>query len=385
MLDPSDESQAEGGPPASDNRLNQPQGRRMAYKYSVHNPAKFTDDEIAEGVDYGNLLSAEVLPDDPPTPLEVALAGHRAIPARYRRVTVRVRDENGRLIAGTGYGIDPDHRDNPDIMWGGINVLPEHRRKGIATQLLAYRVAFARAEAAERLIGGTNERVPAGASFAQAVGAESKMADHLNHLPLAEVDRPMLERWVEEGPRRAPDYELIAWDNVVPEEHMENYLALVLVMNTAPRDDLKMNDFTITAKEVREGEDRLAAVKGEHWTLVARRVSDGDWAGFHDVSWLPSDPKVVWVQSTGVRPEHRGHALGKWLKAAMNIRVLDERPDVTEIRTGNADSNDAMLGINKAMGYRPMISSTTWEVPVDKVEAWLAERGVEIPELPNLS
>jgi hypothetical protein len=47
------------------------------------------------------------------------------------------------------------------------------------------------------------------------------------------------------------------------------------------------------------------------------------------------------------------------------LRALDERPSVKEIRTGNADSNDAMLGINRAMGYRPLMSTTTWELTVD--------------------
>lgn len=70
----------------------------------------------------------------------------------------------------------------------------------------------------------------------------------------------------------------------------------------------------------------------------------------------------MWVGSTGVRPEHRGHALGKWLKAAMTLRVLEERPHVTDIRTSNADSNEAMVGINCAMGYRPLLGTATWEL-----------------------
>ena len=79
---------------------------------------------------------------------------------------------------------------------------------------------------------------------------------------------------------------------------------------------------------------------------------------------MPAYPKVMWVGSTGVRPEHRGHALGKWMKAAMTLRVLAEKPGVDDIRTGNADSNDAMLAINAAMGYRPLLGVTTWELPL---------------------
>jgi GNAT superfamily N-acetyltransferase len=137
-----------------------------------------------------------------------------------------------------------------------------------------------------------------------------------------------------------------------------------------------MNDFSITEEEVRESEKVREAIGREAWTVVARRKSDGAWAGFHDVSYISSEPQTVWVGATGVRPEHRGFALGKWLKAAVTLRILDERPDVTEIRTGNADSNDAMLGINKQMGYRPFIAQTTWELSVDAAESWLRKRSL---------
>lgn len=90
--------------------------------------------------------------------------------------------------------------------------------------------------------------------------------------------------------------------------------------------------------------------------------------------WNPQDPAVVWVGLTAVDPDHRGHALGKWLKATMTLRILDERPEASDIRTGNADSNDAMLGINRAMGYRPMLSIESWMATTDAVRHWLDAR-----------
>jgi hypothetical protein len=74
---------------------------------------------------------------------------------------------------------------------------------------------------------------------------------------------------------------------------------------------------------------------------------------------------VLEVEDTGVHRDHRGRALDKWLKAWMTLRVLDERPTVTDTRTGNTDSNAAMLGINLASGYRPLLRTTTWELAVD--------------------
>ena len=350
---------------------------RAVFTITRHDPKDDTDDEVAERVAFGNVLKNEVLPDDPDATVEQAIAALRSQPARVRRFSFRARDADGRLVGLAGGAIDPDNDDNPDVLWTGVSVHPDARRHGLGTQLLAELVRFARAEGRARLVGTTSEGREPGEAFARTIGATNRQATHLNHLPLAEVDRPMLERWVAEAATRSSDYELIGWDGPVPEEHLANWLDLVVVMNTAPRDDLQLNDFTITAEEVREQEQVMAAAGYETWVLVARHRTTGEWAGFHDVNWDPDQPQFVYVDSTGVRPEHRGHALGKWLKAAMTLRVLDERPQVTNIRTGNADSNDAMLGINKQMGYRPLLGQTVWELPVETAAAWLQGRGFD--------
>jgi GNAT superfamily N-acetyltransferase len=346
------------------------------YRITAHDPAAYTDDELAQSCEFGNVLQAEVLPDDPPTPLDDLIANHRATPARLRRYAFRAWNDEGSLVGRAVTNIDPEHDDNPDLLQVDVLVLPEHRRHGLGGRLLAELVTVAKKENRTRLHFNTNEPVPAGAAFAASLRAAPKMAMHVNHLPLADVDRAQLEQWVADAATRSADYELIGWDDRTPDEHLERWVDIVLVMNTAPRDDLDINDFTYTAEIAREHELQREATGAQAWTLVARHRDTGEWAGFHDVYHSPSAPTIVWVGATGVRPEHRGAALGKWLKAAMTLRVLDERPDVTEIRTGNADSNDAMLGINRAMGYKPFIASTAWELSVDDAEAWLRHRNL---------
>ena len=344
------------------------------YEITLHDPTLDGPDELAVRVSYTNLLRREILPDDPPVTVEQVAAVLAAQPKRIRTYAFRAWDAEGDLVANATTSVDAEERDNPDVLAAGINVLPAHRRRGLGTRLLGELVQLAQDLGKTRIIGDTFEGVDAGAAFADVIGATPRLANHLNHLPLAEVDRPMLERWVADATTRSADYELIGWDGPVPEEHLADWLELVLVMNTAPRDDLEINDFTFTEEQLRDSERVAAAVGQEDWVLVARHRATGAWAGFHNVGYDPNQPAFVYVGSTGVRPEHRGHALGKWLKAAMTLRVLDERPGVTDIRTGNADSNDAMLGINRAMGYRPLIGQMTWELPVETAAAWLRDR-----------
>jgi mycothiol synthase len=340
----------------------------MAGNFSVtrHNAAEFSDEEIAIGTRLYNSFEAEVWPEDPVTPITDAIAAARAVPPRTTRTAFRAWSDDGTLVGSVEVAIDREHDDNPDLLDCAIVVNRDYRGQGIGTALLGHVVEFASAEGRERLVGQTRPRAPDGERFAMRVGAVRKAESHSNHLPTAEVDHRLLESWVRSGPQRAAGYELVAWDGTIPDDHLSAFLDLLLVMNDEPRDDLEVNDFTITPSQWREGEAQGAAIGQERWFLVARRSSDGALAGFHDLAWVPAFPHVMWVGNTGVRAEHRGHALGKWLKAAMTLRVLDEKPEVTDIRTGNADSNDAMLGINRAMGYRPLYATTTWELPIGK-------------------
>jgi GNAT superfamily N-acetyltransferase len=57
---------------------------------------------------------------------------------------------------------------------------------------------------------------------------------------------------------------------------------------------------------------------------------------------------------TAVDPAHREKGLGRWLKAVNLRRLLDERPAVQVVDTGNASSNEPMLNLNVALGFRPL-------------------------------
>jgi mycothiol synthase len=345
----------------------------LGYVITKHDAARDTDQEIAVFHAFATTIDQEVWPEDPITPLAEAIAAHRAVPMRMRRTAIRAWAPDGTLAGSVQLAIDPEHDDNPEVLDCSVWVALAHRRRGVGRALLAEVVAVARADGRTRLIGSTFSRVPAGEMFARSTGAKDGSRSHTNQLLIADVDRDLLESWVEDGPRRAPDYELIGWDGPIPEEHLRAFADLVPVMNDAPRDGLDLNDFTATPAELREKDDVLAALGWQRWTLVARRRSDGALAGLHIVNWMPELPRTVFVWSTGVRAEHRGHALGKWLKAAMTLRILDERTDVADIRTDNADSNDAMLGINREMGYRPMVATTTWELTVDQAARWIED------------
>lgn len=90
-----------------------------------------------------------------------------------------------------------------------------------------------------------------------------------------------------------------------------------------------------------------------------------------DISIQPGSPDRVWVGDTAVEPSHRRRGLGRWLKAAITRRILDELPGVRWVITHNAGSNDAMLAINHDLGFRPAAVVTTWQMPAAQLREQL--------------
>jgi GNAT superfamily N-acetyltransferase len=332
--------------------------------------AALTEDDIVTLNTFGNILKAESNPQDPPTPVDLTRANVRNIPDFVVPSVFWARDPDGSLAA-TAEAVVFKTEDNQHLMDAGINVRPDRRRLGIGSALLRLVTGVAEESGRRLVMFGTSERVPAGAEFVKKTGAEAGLAEHTNRLILSKVDAAMVDRWAKEGPGRAPGYSLVPLDGPYPDELYEKIIAVHEIMNTAPRDDLDMEDWKITPEQMRAWEKRMIATGSQRWSLFAQHDATGEWIGYTEVTWNPKQPKFVWQLGTGVRPDHRGHALGKWLKGAMLRRILDERTEADELRTGNADSNDAMLGINDALGFERFEAHTVWQVSLDRLTAYV--------------
>jgi GNAT superfamily N-acetyltransferase len=323
---------------------------------------------------FANVLSTEAQPDEPTIPFERTASEMRFIPGTIAIHAFCARLPDGSVVA-LSRGSYRELDSNKHLLEISVEVLPDHRRRGLATAMLRPVVDLAEAHGRTLLSAATTDRVPAGEAFARRIGAKLVQAAHSNRLVLSEVDRDIVRRWVDEGPRRAPGYSLIWVDGPAPDHLIGQIAAVMRVMNDAPRDDRDLEDNHITADHYREM-DRAAEKAGiAHLAVFARHDATGQLVGLTDVAWFRAEPRHISQQNTGVRPEHRGHALGKWLKASMLERLLTNGPTgAVEIRTGNADSNDAMLGINRELGFEPYIATSTWEVSTSDARAYLESR-----------
>jgi GNAT superfamily N-acetyltransferase len=295
-------------------------------------------------------IEMERVPEDPPTPAQRRLRDARHEPS-YRSVHRWVaRDDGGRIVGETSLRID-DTPDNRDLAFFDVAVLPESRGRGLGRRLVRAAVRRALDVGRPKLLADAVQRGP-GDAFLAALGGRAVYLERESRLRLADVDRGLMESWVRQAKERADAYSLVAWDGPTPEEHLDGFVAVLHVMNTAPMEALDIEDEIFTPDRVRDAEGAALAQGYELWTMVAADGT-GCFAGLTHVLLDPLRPWRVDQANTGVDPAHRGRGLGRWLKAAMALRLLDERPAAQVVDTWNQDANRPMLSINEAMGFRP--------------------------------
>jgi GNAT superfamily N-acetyltransferase len=325
------------------------------------------DDLIREANDLSNEMSRESVPEDPPRPLEVLARRVRNRPKMLRTRDWLARAPDGRLV-GRGYLVRFEADTNQHLREANIDVLPAHRRKGIARMLFREIVAAA-GDADDVVIEFyTNDRVPSGAAFLKRVGAKEKLASHMNHLDLSELDRALVREWKALDPK---GYRLVWIDGDVPAALVENVIVAYDTMNTAPRGDMAMDDWHTTPEQIQEWDRTRRATGRRRLIALAIHEASGETAGYTELIYDPEVPHVIWQQGTAVVPAHRSQGIGKWIKGAMLERALRDWPMARLVRTGNADANAPMLAINTRLGFKPAWAASIWEIGIAAARGYL--------------
>ncbi|HUR77525.1 MAG TPA: GNAT family N-acetyltransferase [Acidimicrobiales bacterium] len=324
-----------------------------------------SEDELRALYEFGLPLSLELDPETPPDPFE--LWRRQMLITSPFGETRRWVAHDGDAVVGYGNLQLTRTGDNTHLAEFDVEVAASHRRRGLGCEILRRIVDDAEADGRTTLVGGA-PKDSVGTAFLAAVGCEPAIVDRRSRLRLAEVDPSLVEGWLADAKAKASDYSLLLFDGRVPDEHLEAMISVLEVMNDAPRENLEMDDEHETPEQFRDGERRIAERGGVLLQLVARHDPTGEFAGFTTLSFNPLVPQVVWQWGTAVRREHRGHAIGRWLKAANLNNLREHNPSAEFVDTWNAGSNKWMLAINDDLGFRPYIWYAAMQGKIDDVK-----------------
>lgn len=276
-------------------------------------------------------------------------------------VWVAVGDD-GSVVAY--YRISLPDLENLDEANGGPLVHPATRRRGIGRALLRHASERAAAHGRTRF-GATTTAGAAGDAFAEAVGARLDLEEVRRIQYLSEIAPGTVPALRATAEKAAAGYSLISWDGPVPDEYCGPLAEVFNAFNDAPHGENTQPEVW-DADRIRErtGKAVRAGLLRGH-SVAAICDSTGEMAAFTEVGVIPEQPSWGWQQLTAVIRTHRGHRLGLLVKTEMLSLLASAEPQIEQIATGNAATNQYMIAVNEQLGYRVVEPRwRSYEMPV---------------------
>lgn len=332
-------------------------------------PQDWTDEVVVDINAFENGWRALIDPEIPPFPVSLTRAHRRAREEPLRLVIARAA---GGEVIGSAWLQHDEH--NEHLVFAMLTVAPAHRRRGVGTGLLRSVTDIATELRRPTIILATDQLEDAADAFAASLGATVGIRNHINRLVIADADGARLQQWVDDNDGQYA-LEWIVPDGAYPDAALDDMARLRgVLLNDAPMDDVPVNKRTISHEEIRVDERRNEGYGRTRWTLIARHIASGEPVGYTEVFIDHHDARTVYQGATAVDGQHRGHRLGRQLKAAMFQRLVCDAPEAKYIRTFNADSNEPMLAVNNDMGFRPLFAAIRWLIETTDAQTWLEKR-----------
>src|SRR5680860_143095 len=201
----------------------------------------------------------------------------------------------------------------------------------------------------------------AGPAFLKSVGLDRACDDVQRRQDLLTLDRAELDRRFGEVEGRARGYELVHLQGTTPDEMLDGVARMTEAINDAPLDDLALEDEVFSPERIRAFEAAALAHRRRTYRIVARERATGVLVG-HTMVAVDSDrPWFAEQYDTSVLRPHRGHRLGLVLKIEMLRWLRSTEPQLRTLDTWNSASNDHMIAVNEALGYRVIARASEWQ------------------------
>ncbi|MCU1581147.1 MAG: hypothetical protein QOD27_1906 [Microbacteriaceae bacterium] len=284
---------------------------------------------------------------------------------------------DGRIVARAIYETAIE---DADVVWLGVQVLPQFRRLGIGTALSELLETMAAEDNRRKIIVYTvskeapGERVAAPTGFGSVPrdgtevrfllsrGYTLEQVERGSRLALPLDDEDLRGRLDVAAVAAGADYSLHFWMNRTPERWRDDLAVLLTRMSTdAPTAGLEEPEDPWTAERVLDEERRRESSPRTALTTAVEHVPSGRLVGFTELNAPAELDRPVEQGDTLVLKEHRGHRLGTLLKVANLLALQSELPGHPAVITFNAEENRHMLDVNEAVGFLPIGYEGAWK------------------------
>lgn len=318
--------------------------------------------------------AAERDPGDPlPSRREIVAEMFGSSPDRTVRNYLAIVDGEP---AGLGWALTISEADDElQLAEVDLMVRPRHRRQGVATALIAELIPDLIGLGQTSIVAYTCPEVTPEATSAlcRKLGMTKRGEERCSRAGVVDIDENLLAGWIEDAEEDAAGYRLEQWEGLCPDHLAEQWSQAMAAMEDEPLDDFDYNPHTRSADVQRQADE----IKIGHGYRIYRTLAlspGGEAAGISALYVHEDRPQLGHQADTGVLARHRGHGLGRWMKAANYEQVVRAHPDLGVIQTYNAESNPWMLDINVAMGFVPYHAYVGYQGPIETVAAAVGGR-----------
>ena len=317
---------------------------------------------------HNEALRAERMPEDPPLNEAATLAE-----LRHKESAVEKRHfvlwDGAQVVASAKVNLPMDQ--NIHLAFTELSVLAPYRRRGLGKRLMAEIAAYAEQHDRRTLLTNASSRLPDGEAVLRHLGAELAMEQQFIQLDLGELEPGLLTRWMGECTTAAPNYCLWQHQGAYPTDRLGDIASMHDVMNTAPNGERDIQGWQTTPEQLRERDGAMTVGGRQRLTTFAEHRESGQLVALTELFWDPKRATLLFQHATAVRPEHRRHSLGRWIKAANLHAALAANPQARSVRAGNTDDNTGMLRINQKMGFKAHTIHTDWQLGTAALRAYL--------------
>jgi len=268
------------------------------------------------------------------------------------------RDDDGVTVGLLG--VHTPTYDNTHLAWIEVGVHPDHRGRGIGSELLAYGEQVAH-EHGRTSLGTDNWDLPKANAFSLRHGFEQKAVEVNRRQDIAGLDWARVQDLYDDAVRASTAYELVRVTGALSEDLLDSMVALTASINDAPKDDLEIEDDVFSPERLRAYEAAQEAHERNIYRVIARERTTGELAGHSTITVERERPHIAEQHDTAVDRAHRGHRLGALVKTAMLLWMRDTEPALAQLDTWNAESNAHMIAINEQLNYHVVARALAYQ------------------------
>jgi hypothetical protein len=201
-------------------------------------------------------------------------------------------------------------------------------------------------------------------AFAEKAGLPVVKKINYYELKRENINLKALQGWANTKPAPGGGFSLELYHDL-PEELLGKYCSLFTeLLNQMPCENEKQEPYIVKPAVHRNRMDELIA-GGYKFYIYLVFNEERELIGMTNV--LVNDEKRYYNQfMTGVKNSYRGRGIGKWMKAAMYIKLLEDFPLMRKIDTDANAVNSYIQDINGEIGFK--LTHTGWVCELNPIK-----------------